>query len=413
MYSEMSKDINKNYISSIDDIINDARNGKMFILVDDPDRENEGDLIIPAQMVTSESINFMAKYGRGLICLAMDSDQSKKLGLTLASPINQSRSKTAFTYSIEAKKGVTTGISAYDRSKTIKIASKKNANKNDIVSPGHVFPVIARDGGVLARAGHTEASVDLCNLAGLHDAAVVCEMVKADGSMARSPDLKRFASRHKIPILTINQLISYRLRHKLMVERSAEANIPTKFGEFRVIAYRSAVDPREHAAFIMGDITDDKPVLVRMHSQCITGDVFHSMRCDCGDQIDLALSQIGEEGRGVLVYMAQEGRGIGFANKIRAYELQDAGYDTVEANERLGFSADRRDYGIGTQILMDLGVKNIRLLTNNPAKKVGLESYGINVTERVPILSTPNEHNLRYLKTKQDKLGHELDIKRD
>ena len=395
---------------AVEEAMEEYRRGKFVIILDDEGRENEGDLTLAAEFATAESLAFMIRHTSGIVCVPMSAERLDELHIPMMTSTNRSHFSTAFTTSVDARSGITTGVSAHDRAYTIKLLARQDTEPGDLVMPGHIFPLRVREGGVLARAGHTEASVDLCRLAGLKPAAVVCEMVRSDGSMARGPDLKRFASRHKMKMITINQLISFRLRRKLMVERAAEARIPTPFGEFRVIAYRSAVDPREHAAFITGDVSSSEPVLVRMHSQCITGDVFNSMRCDCGDQIDIALERIGKEGRGVLIYMAQEGRGIGFANKIRAYELQDAGYDTVEANERLGFSADRRDYGIGTQILMDLGISSIRLLTNNPAKRAGLESYGLKVTERVPILADPNPHNLRYLETKRDKLGHLLEL---
>jgi 3,4-dihydroxy 2-butanone 4-phosphate synthase/GTP cyclohydrolase II len=312
---------------------------------------------------------------------------------------------------VEARHGVTTGISAHDRAHTVRVLVDPTTRPEDVVMPGHMFPLRTRDGGVLVRAGQTEATVDLCSLAGLYPAAVLCEIMKADGSMARLPDLKRFAARHRLKMISVNDLIAYKVQRERLVERAADTVVPTRWGDFRVVAYRSMIDPDEHAALIMGDISTPEPVLVRVHSQCVTGDVFHSQRCDCGEQVELALERISEEGRGVLVYMRQEGRGIGFCNKIRAYALQDTeGMDTVEANEALGFAADRRDYGIGMQILVDLGLKEIRLLTNNPSKRAGLEGYGLEVVELVPIVVEPNPHNVRYLETKRDKLGHILGI---
>jgi 3,4-dihydroxy 2-butanone 4-phosphate synthase/GTP cyclohydrolase II len=323
---------------------------------------------------------------------------------------NLSRFGSPFTKSVDARHGITTGISAHDRAYTIKLLIHSNTRSDDLMIPGHIFPLRARGGGVLVRAGHTEASIDLCRLAGLYPAAVICEIMRRDGTMARLPDLKRFASRHKIKIISINQIIRHRIQRDRLVQRVAESVVPTRFGDFKVIAYRSAIDPDEHAALVAGDVSTPEPVLVRVHSQCVTGDVFHSLRCDCGEQVELALERIAQEGRGVFVYMRQEGRGIGFCNKIRAYALQDDGYDTVEANERLGFPADRRDYGIGMQIIMDLGIREIRLLTNNPAKRAGLEGYDLKIIERIPLVTTPNPHNMHYLQTKRDKMGHFLDM---
>jgi 3,4-dihydroxy 2-butanone 4-phosphate synthase/GTP cyclohydrolase II len=394
----------------VEEAIEEYRQGRSVIIVDDEDRENEGDLTLPAQFVTPDAINFMCKHARGLICVPMEEERLGALRVPMMVEDNLSRFSSPFTKSVDAAYGITTGISAHDRAYTIKLLIHPNTRPDDLVIPGHIFPLRARDGGVLVRAGHTEASVDLCRLAGLYPAAVICEIMRRDGTMARLPDLKRFASRHKIKLISINQLIRHRIQRDRLVRRVAESIFPTRFGDFKVIAYRSAIDPDEHAALVVGDISTPEPVLVRVHSQCVTGDVFRSLRCDCGEQVELALERIAQEGRGVFVYMRQEGRGIGFCNKIRAYALQDDGYDTVEANERLGFPADRRDYGIGMQILMDLGVREIRLLTNNPAKRAGLEGYDLKIVERIPLAATPNPHNLRYLQTKRDKMGHFLDM---
>jgi len=400
-------------MATVEEAIEEYRQGRFVIIVDDESRENEGDLTLPAQHVTPEAINFMTKYGRGLVCIPMTGQRLDELRIPMMVGDNRSRFGTGFTVSVEAGQGVTTGISAYDRAQTVRVLIDPTTRPEDLVMPGHMFPLRAREGGVLVRAGQTEATIDLCRLAGLYPAAVLCEIMKADGSMARLPDLKRFAARHRLKILSVNQLIAYRRQREKLVQRMAETVIPTRWGDFRVIAYRSVIDPDEHAALVMGDISTPEPVLVRVHSQCVTGDVFHSLRCDCGEQVELALERIVEEGRGVFVYMRQEGRGIGFCNKIRAYALQDVhGLDTVEANEALGFPADRRDYGIGMQILVDLGLKEIRLLTNNPSKRAGLEGYGLQVVERIPILTEPNPHNMRYLETKRDKLGHILGIVR-
>jgi 3,4-dihydroxy 2-butanone 4-phosphate synthase/GTP cyclohydrolase II len=395
-------------LASIEEAIEEYRKGHFVVIVDDESRENEGDLTLPGQFVTPEAINFMARYGRGLICVPMTGDRIDALGIPMMVGRNESRFGTPFTVSVEAHSGVTTGISAHDRARTVQVLIDPKTNHEDIVMPGHMFPLRARDGGVLVRAGQTEATVDLCRLAGLYPAAVLCEIMKADGTMARLPQLKRFASRHKLKMISVNQLISYRLRNEKLVERVTETVIPTEFGEWKVIAYRSVIDPDEHVALVQGDISGPEPVLVRMHSQCVTGDVFGSLRCDCGEQLHTSMRLIYEEGRGVVVYMRQEGRGIGFHNKLRAYALQDGGLDTVEANVALGFPPDRRDYGIGMQILVDLGLKDIRFLTNNPAKRSGLEGYGLRMVERVPIITKPNEHNVRYLETKRKKLGHLL-----
>jgi len=398
-------------MATVEEAIEEFRAGRFVIIVDDEDRENEGDLALPAESVTPESINFMAKYARGLICMSMTSDRIEELRIPMMvnSWANSSRFGTPFTVSVEARTGVTTGISAHDRARTVEVLLDPESTHNDIVMPGHLFPLRARDGGVLVRAGQTEAVVDLCSLAGLRPAGVICEIMKSDGAMARLPDLKRFASRHRVKIISVEQLIAYRQSHEKLVERVTETVIPTIYGNWRAIAYKSAIDPDEHVALIMGELDPGKPTLVRMHSQCVTGDVFGSMRCDCGEQLEKSMQMIGEEGRGVIVYMRQEGRGIGFHNKLRAYALQDGGLDTVEANEALGFDIDRRDYGIGMQILVDLGLTQVRLLTNNPAKRAGLEGYGLEMVERIPIISAPNEFNARYLATKAEKMGHRFD----
>jgi len=401
-------------ISTIEEALEDFREGKMVIIVDDADRENEGDLCIAAEKVTPEAINFMAKYGRGLICLSLTEEQCEKLKLPLMVPEAHSDALhgTAFTVSIDARYGVTTGISAHDRAKTILTAIADDAKPEDLVRPGHVFPLRARRGGVLVRAGHTEASVDLARLAGLKPAAVICEIMKDDGTMARLSDLMLFAKEHGLKIITIADLIKYRLKKDKLVRRVAEATLPTKYGgEFKIILYESEVDAQHHMALVKGEIFPDEPILVRVHSQCLTGDVFGSLRCDCGEQLHEAMRMIEREGKGIIVYMRQEGRGIGLANKIKAYLLQEHGKDTVEANEALGFKPDLRDYGIGAQILVDLGVRKIRLMTNNPRKIVGLEGYGIEVVERVPIEIPYRPENHKYLKTKKEKLGHILTIK--
>jgi len=400
-------------LASVEEAIQEYQRGRFVIIIDDQDRENEGDLTLPAQFVDADAINFMARHGRGLICVAMTGERLDDLRIPMMVGRNDSRFGTGFTVSVEARDGVTTGISAADRARTIQVLVDPEARPDDLVMPGHMFPLRARAGGTLVRAGQTEASVDLCKMAGLHPAAVLCEVMKADGSMARLPQLKRFASRHGLKIISVNQLISYRMRKDRLVQRVAETVMPTRFGEFRALAYKSLIDPDEHLALVLGDIETPEPVLVRVHSQCVTGDVFGSLRCDCGEQIEQALQRISEEGRGVLLYMRQEGRGIGLHNKMRAYALQDEGMDTVEANHALGFPADRRDYGIGMQILVDLGIREMRLLTNNPGKRAGLEGYGLKVVERIPIIVEPNSYNLRYLETKQKKLGHLLKIEGD
>jgi len=395
--------------NTIDEAIEDIAKGKMIILVDDEDRENEGDICIAAEKVTPEAINFMAKYGRGLICLSLTPERVEALKLPMMSEDNTSSFGTAFTVSIEAKKGVTTGISAHDRAKTILTAIDPATRPEDLARPGHVFPLRARPGGVLQRAGQTEGSVDLARLAGLYPAGVICEIMNDDGTMARVPQLMEFAKTHKLKIVTIKDLIHYRMRTERFVKRVAEVSLPTEFGEFKAIAYANSVDSNIHLALVKGDISASDRVLVRVHSECLTGDVFGSRRCDCGPQLHKAMQIIQKEGKGVILYMRQEGRGIGLANKLRAYELQDKGLDTVEANIRLGFKPDLRDYGIGAQILVDLGIRQMRLMTNNPKKIIGLEGYGLKIVERVPIETKPNEKNISYLKTKKKKLGHLLE----
>jgi 3,4-dihydroxy 2-butanone 4-phosphate synthase / GTP cyclohydrolase II len=397
-------------LASISEAIEDIRSGRFIIIVDDESRENEGDLAIAAEKVTPEAINFMAKHARGLICLPINGQRLDELEIPAMVANNTSRYSTAFTVSVEAKDNVTTGISAFDRALTIKTVLDPETRPSDLARPGHIFPIRARDGGVLVRAGHSEAIVDLARLARLYPAGVICEIMNEDGTMARLPQLEAMAFKFDLKIITIADLIAYRLRHEKLVQRVTEAKLPTKWGEFTVVAYKSAVDAAEHVALIKGDLSTDEPVLVRVHSECLTGDVFGSLRCDCGVQIDMALQSINEEKRGVFLYMRQEGRGIGFHNKLRAYALQDQGLDTVEANIALGFAPDLRNYGVGAQILADLGLHKIRLLTNNPKKVVGLESYGIEIVETVPLIVPPNPYNIRYLETKQKKLGHTLGI---
>ena len=388
----------------------DIKAGKFVIIVDDENRENEGDLAIAAEKVTSDAINFMTKYARGLICLPIVGQRLDKLAIPPMVQENTSKFSTAFAVSVEAKHRTSSGISAHDRAATVRTVIDPNTGPEDIARPGHMFPLRARDGGVLVRAGHTEAIVDLAKLAGLYPAGVICEVMNDDGTMARLPELEAMSDNLKINIVSIADLIVYRRRHEKLVERVAEAKLPTRHGEFLIMAYRSKVDRGEHMALVKGDISGDEPVLVRVHSECLTGDVFGSLRCDCGDQIALAMQRIADDGQGVFLYMRQEGRGIGFHNKLRAYALQDQGLDTVEANIALGFEADLRDYGIGAQILADIGLHKIRLLTNNPKKVIGLESYGLEIVETVELRTLPTLYNLDYLKTKQQKLGHLLGV---
>lgn len=399
-------------MNTIPELIEDIRNGKMVILVDDEDRENEGDLVVAADFITPEIINFMATEARGLICLSLSPEQIDRLKIPLMvrDEQNFSPNQTAFTVSIEASSGVSTGISAADRAHTVRVASNPNAKPSDIIVPGHIFPIRAKPGGVLKRAGHTEGSIDLAKLAGLNSAAVICEVINADGTMARVPELKKFAEKHNLKIGTIVDLIRYRVHHETLVQEVAQAKLPSTFGEnFVVRAFTNSIDSAEHLVLQMGEIDPEKPVLVRVHSECMTGDVFGSQRCDCGPQLHKAMEMIAKEGNGLILYLRQEGRGIGLANKIRAYQLQDQGMDTVEANLHLGFPSDSRDYGIGAQILRTIGVRKIRLMTNNPAKRVGLAGYGLEFVERVPLVVGANENNLGYLKVKREKMGHLLD----
>ena len=399
----------KSPFATIEDGLAAYRAGKMIIVVDDEDRENEGDLTMAASKVTADAINFMATHGRGLICLAMTPERLDELEIPQEQAAHSTRRDTAFAVSIDARVGTTTGISAADRAKTVKVAVGAATKAADLARPGHVFPLRARSGGVLVRAGHTEAAVDLSRIAGLAPAGVICEIMSPDGTMSRVPELTKFARKHKLLMITIADLIRHRIRTEKMVSRVAKAALPTEHGPFDIYAYENGLDGETHVALVRGDIGDGKGLLVRVHSKCLTGDVFHSARCDCGLQLDAAMQRIAAEGRGVLVYLHQEGRGIGLANKIRAYELQDQGLDTVEANVRLGFKPDQRDYGIGAQILCDLGVKSMRLLTNNPRKFIGLEGYGLSVSESVPLEVPPkSEFTRRYMKTKKDKLGHRL-----
>ena len=398
-------------LAAIEEVLRDVREGKMVIIVDDEDRENEGDVMIAAEKASPETINFMARYACGLICLSLTEEKARRLNLPLMvqEDDNTSPHNTAFTVSIEAKHGVTTGISAHDRAKTVLTAIADESGPGDLSRPGHIFPLIARDGGVLVRVGHTEASVDLARLAGLKPAGVICEIMREDGSMARLPDLEEFAEKHGLKIVSVADLIKYKMRNEKFVRRVVETRLPTRYGgDFKLVAYENDVDAKTHLAFVKGDIDPDDAVLVRVHSECLTGDVFGSLRCDCGEQLRVAMAMIEREGKGVLVYMRQEGRGIGLLNKIRAYSLQDNGRDTVEANEDLGFQPDLRDYGIGAQILGDLGVHKMRVITNNPRKIKGLEGYGLSVVERVPLEIKPTEDNIHYLKTKREKLGHIL-----
>jgi 3,4-dihydroxy 2-butanone 4-phosphate synthase/GTP cyclohydrolase II len=394
--------------ASIPEALEEMKAGRMVVVCDDEDRENEGDLTMAAQFATPEAINFMAKEGRGLICLALTPQRCDELGLDLMAAKNESPFETAFTVSIEARDGVTTGISAADRARTIQVAIDPQSSPRDLVQPGHVFPLKAKPGGVLERTGQTEAAVDLARMAGLIPAGVICEVMNDDGTMARVPDLEGYCARHSLKMITVADLIAYRRKHDKLVERVVSTSLPTGFGEFTVVGYRALVDDKHHVAMVKGEVAGQEDVLVRVHSECLTGDVFHSLRCDCGEQLESALGMIEREGRGVLLYLAQEGRGIGLLNKLRAYNLQDEGLDTVDANLELGLPVDLRDYGIGAQILVDLGLSSIRILTNNPKKIRGLEGYGLSVTAQIPIVHAPNPHNERYLRAKRDRLGHTL-----
>jgi 3,4-dihydroxy 2-butanone 4-phosphate synthase/GTP cyclohydrolase II len=394
--------------STIEDALEDVRAGKMVVVCDAEDRENEGDLVLAAQFATPEAINFMAKHARGLICLALTPERCNDLELDLMPAKNEPDLETAFTVSIDAREGVTTGISADDRARTVQVAIDPRSRPKDLNHRGHIFPLKAKEGGVLERSGHTEAAVDLSRMAGLNPAGVICEILNEDGTMARVPDLERYSAEHGLKMVTVADLIAYRREKDKLVERVVEARLPTEFGEFDVVGFRSLVDEKHHVAMVKGDIADAEDVLVRVHSECLTGDVFHSLRCDCGQQLEDALARIEAEGQGVLLYLAQEGRGIGLLNKLRAYKLQEEGLDTVDANIELGLPADLRDYGIGAQILVDLGLTSIRLLTNNPKKIVGLEGYGLQVTDQVPIEHPPGDHNRAYLRAKQARLGHLL-----
>ena len=394
--------------SPVEEAIEDIREGRMVVVCDAEDRENEGDLTMAAQFVTPDAINFLASHGRGLICLALTGERCDELGLDLMAAKNESPFQTAFTVSIEAREGITTGISAHDRAHTVQVAIDPSTRPRDLVQPGHIFPLKAKEGGVLERTGQTEAAVDLARLAGLNPSGVICEVMNDDGTMARVPDLELYCAKHELKMITVADLIAYRRQHDKLIERVVETQLPTKFGDFQVVGFRSLVDEKHHVAMVKGDISGEEDVLVRVHSECLTGDVFHSLRCDCGQQLEDALARIEDEGRGVLLYLAQEGRGIGLLNKLRAYKLQETGLDTVDANIELGLPADLRDYGIGAQILVDLGLSSIRLLTNNPKKIVGLEGYGLTVTDQVPIEHAPGEHNREYLRAKKDRLGHML-----
>ena len=395
--------------SSIPEVLEDIKAGKMVIVVDDEDRENEGDFIMAAEKVTPEAINFMAKFGRGLICVPMTAERAQRLDLRMMTERNTSKHTTAFTISVDAAKGTTTGISAYDRAITIKRLADPAAVPQDFCRPGHIFPLVAENGGVLVRAGHTEAVVDLTNMAGLTPVGILCEIMSDDGTMARVPELMKMAKEQGLKMVTIASLIKYRRQHEKLIQKFAETVIPTRFGEFTAHGYEATVDANPYIALVMGDVTDGEPTLVRIHSGCLTGDVLHSLRCDCGQQLELAMQKVADEGKGVVLYIYHhEGRGIGLVNKLKAYVLQDHGADTVEANEMLGFPADLRDYSIGAQILVDLGLKKIRLMTNNPAKYAGLSGYDLEIVERVPLICEPNAANKRYLMTKRDKMGHKL-----
>jgi 3,4-dihydroxy 2-butanone 4-phosphate synthase/GTP cyclohydrolase II len=397
--------------ATVEEAIGDIRAGKLVVVVDDEDRENEGDLTIAAEFATPEAVNFMATHGRGLICLCLTRERCAELDLRQMTQQNETPFGTAFTVSIEAREGVSTGISAHDRARTIQVAIDPGSTSRDLVSPGHVFPLQARRGGVLQRAGQTEAAVDLARLAGLTPAGVVCEIMKDDGTMARVPDLVEYCARHGLKMITVAALIEYRRRTEKLVERVVSVRLPTQYGDFTAVAFRELLSDKQHVALVKGDVTGREGVLVRVHSECLTGDVFHSLRCDCGEQLELALRRIEAEGRGVLLYLAQEGRGIGLLNKLLAYELQEAGLDTVQANLELGLPADAREYGIGSQILADLGLSSIRILTNNPKKIAGLAGYGLTVVSQEPIEVLPNDQNRRYLDVKREKLGHTIGSK--
>ena len=396
------------HFSTIEEALEDIRAGKMIVVCDGEDRENEGDLVMAAQFATPEAVNFMAKEARGIVCLALTAERCDELGLDLMAAKNESPFETAFTVSIEAREGVTTGTSAHDRARTIQVAIDPGSGPDDIVVPGHIFPLKARAGGVLERTGHTEAGVDLARLAGVLPSGVICEILNDDGSMARVPDLIPYCERHGLKMVTVADLIAYRRRHDKLIERVVETALPTGFGDFNAVGYRSLIDNKHHVAMVKGDVAGKSDVLVRVHSECLTGDVFHSLRCDCGEQLESALAMIEGEGQGVLLYLAQEGRGIGLLNKLRAYKLQEDGLDTVDANLKLGLPADLRDYGIGAQILVDLGLGSIRILTNNPKKIIGMEGYGLSVTDQIPIESVPNPHNEAYLRAKKERMGHTL-----
>jgi 3,4-dihydroxy 2-butanone 4-phosphate synthase / GTP cyclohydrolase II len=406
--AELQRSPAKAPFATVEEAIEEIRQGRMVVVCDDEDRENEGDLVMAAQFVTPEAINFMAKEARGWICLALSPQRCEELGLELMTAKNESALQTPFTVTIEARDGVTTGVSAHDRAHTMQVAIDPKTRPGDLVQPGHVSPLKAKAGGVLERTGHTEASVDLARLAGLIPAGVICEVMNEDGSMARVDDLEHYCARHRLKMITIADLIAYRRRNDRLIERVVSTSLPTSFGEFEAIGYRSLVDEKHHVALVKGEVRGRPDVLVRVHSECLTGDVFHSLRCDCGEQLASALSMIEQEGEGVLLYLSQEGRGIGLLNKLRAYRLQEEGLDTVEANERLGLPADLRDYGIGAQILVDLGLSSIRILTNNPKKIHGLQGYGLTVTEQVPIQHVPNPHNEGYLRAKAERMGHTL-----
>ena len=401
----------KSQVVSVEQALKTVKDGKLIIIVDDEDRENEGDLMVAAEKATPEVINFMTKHGRGLICMPLTEKRLRELDIPLMVRDNTAPFQTAFTVSIDAKKGVTTGISAHDRAKTVLTAIDHKTRPADLTRPGHIFPLQAHEGGVLERAGQTEAALDITRLAGLKPAGVICEIMNEDGTMARMPQLEEFSQVHNIPILTVADLIKYRMRHERLVNKIAEADLPTKFGHFKVMIFEDSIHKEQHIALVKGEIKKDEPTLVRAHSQCLTGDTFGSVRCDCGEQLQRSMEMISEEGKGVILYILNhEGRGIGFANKIKAYAIQEQGVDTVEANRKLGFKADQRDYGIGAQVLVSLGANRLRLITNNPRKFIGLSGYGLEIVERVPIEIPPNKANLKYLKTKKEKMGHILDM---